>query len=156
MSLSKNDGLAPDSELETNEHGGKQSKLAYAFHLIDAPAIMNLAEVLQAGAARYDRDNWRHIPMESHLSHALCHIFALLAGDTRDDHLGHAQCRLHFAKALELRPDFRGYADNPMLKKEEGHIDNGNIQSWDGNIAVCGGAGAYTDYYVYPELCGNQ
>lgn len=39
-------GVSPDAEIVVNEHGGKQSKTAYGFHLIDADAILSLAEIL--------------------------------------------------------------------------------------------------------------
>lgn len=54
--------LSPEAEIVTNEHGGKQSKVAYGFHLCDYDALFSLAEVLQYGASRYTRDNWRKIP----------------------------------------------------------------------------------------------
>ena len=94
-------GVGPDAEIVTNEQGGKQSKAVAAFHLMDAPTMIRLGKVLQYGASRYGRDNWRKIPCEDHLNHALAHIFAAFAGDTQDDHLGHAFCRLMMACAPE-------------------------------------------------------
>ena len=107
------EGIGPDAEIVENEAGGKQSKAVAAFHLMDAPAMIRLAKVLQYGASRYERDNWRKIPCEEHLNHALIHIFAAFAGDTQDDHLGHAFCRLMMACAteddgsVEKRPEWR-------------------------------------------------
>jgi hypothetical protein len=94
-------GIGPDAEIVVNERGGKQSKAVAAFHLLDAPTMIRLGKVLQYGASRYGRDNWRKIPCEDHLNHALAHIFAAFAGDTQDDHLGHAFCRLMMACATE-------------------------------------------------------
>ena len=85
-------GVSPNAEIVVNEHGGKQSKTAYGFHLIDADAILSLAEVLQYGASRYERDNWRRIPSEEHFNHMMIHYYAWLKGDTTDDHLGHFFC----------------------------------------------------------------
>lgn len=86
-------GVSPDAEIVVNEQGGKQSKTAYGFHLIDPDAILKLAEVLQYGASRYERDNWRKIPAEEHFNHMMIHYYAWLEGDTTDDHLGHFFCR---------------------------------------------------------------
>ena len=89
----------PEAEVIENENGGKQSKAQYAFHLIDTEAILRLAEVLQHGASRYARDNWRKIPAEEHFNHALIHWYAFLQGDQTDDHLGHFFCRAMMAFA---------------------------------------------------------
>lgn len=86
-------GVSADAEIVTNEHGGKQSKTEYGFHLMDAGAILKLAEVLQYGASRYARDNWRKIPSEEHFNHMMIHYYAWLMGDRQDDHLGHFFCR---------------------------------------------------------------
>ena len=86
-------GVSPDTEIVTNSNGGKQSKSEYGFHLIDTDAIVALAEVLQIGASRYERDNWRKIPSEEHFNHMMTHYYAWKLGDTSDDHLGHMFCR---------------------------------------------------------------
>lgn len=86
-------GVSPDAPIVTNERGGKQSKTAYGFHLCDADAMLALAEVLQYGASRYARDNWRKIPAEEHFNHMLIHYYAWLKGDASDNHLGHMFCR---------------------------------------------------------------
>ena len=86
-------GVSPDTEIVTNKDGGKQSKSEYGFHLIDTDAIVALAEVLQIGANRYARDNWRKIPSEEHFNHMMVHYYAWKSGDTSDDHLGHMFCR---------------------------------------------------------------
>jgi len=113
--MKTDDGLGKEAQIEVGENGGKQSKLGYSFHLLDAPAIMELAHVVSVGAEKYARDNWRLIEAESHINHALTHLFAYQSGDTRDDHLEHAFCRIMMALAKKLRPDYYGHA-NP--KKE--------------------------------------
>lgn len=94
-------GIGPDTPKVINEQGGSQSLLPYRFDLIDPQAIFALAEVLYQGAERHGEDNWRKIPINDHLNHALAHIYAYMAGDEQDDHLGHAFCRMMFAVALE-------------------------------------------------------
>jgi hypothetical protein len=90
-------GVSPDEPIVTNERGGMQAKTAYAFDLIDADAILSLAEVLKKGAEKYKKDNWRKIPPESHFNHLIIHYYAWLKGDRRDDHLGHL-----FTRAMML------------------------------------------------------
>lgn len=94
------EGVGPDAEVVVNSSGGKQSKAVGAFHLLDSKVMIDLAKVLQRGE-KYGRDNWRLISCEEHLNHALCHVFAAMAGDTQDDHLEHALCRLMFACAMK-------------------------------------------------------
>lgn len=68
--------------------------------------LTRTAKVLQYGASRYAPNNWRLIPQEEHINHALIHIIAHLAGDTQDEHLDHALCRLMMAYATEKSEDF--------------------------------------------------
>ena len=68
--------------------------------------MIKIAKVLQVGAERYAPNNWRLIPQEEHINHALIHIIAHLAGDTQDEHLDHALCRLMMAYATEKSEDF--------------------------------------------------
>lgn len=68
--------------------------------------VINIAKILQYGASRYAPNNWRLIPQEEHINHALIHIVAHLAGDTQDDHINHALCRLMMAKSTEKSENF--------------------------------------------------
>lgn len=68
--------------------------------------VINIAKILQYGAERYAPNNWRLIPQEEHINHALIHLMAHLAGDTQDDHINHALCRLMMAKATEKSENF--------------------------------------------------
>lgn len=94
-------GVGKDAPMDVNEHGGKQSKMEYAFTQLDPLAMFQLAGILQKGADKYGRDNWKKITTDEHLNHALQHIFAYLAGDEQDDHLGHAFCRLLFTIVVD-------------------------------------------------------
>lgn len=105
-------GVGKDAEVEVLPNGAKHSRLDRAFHLIPALAVTKVAEILHEGAVKYEPNqgkdllnsleaNWRGIPIQAHVNHALQHLVASLAGDTSDDHLGHATARLLFA--LELR-----------------------------------------------------
>ena len=68
--------------------------------------LTRIAKVLQYGAERYEANNWRLIPQEEHINHALIHIMAELAGDTQDDHIDHALCRLMMAYATTQSETF--------------------------------------------------
>lgn len=68
--------------------------------------IISIAKVLQYGASRYAPNNWRLIPQEEHINHALIHIIAHLAGDRQDEHIDHALCRLMMAYATEKSEGF--------------------------------------------------
>lgn len=68
--------------------------------------IVKIAEVLQEGAEKYEPNNWRLIPQEEHLNHALIHYMAYLLGDTQDNHLEHCMCRLMMAYATEKSDGF--------------------------------------------------
>lgn len=87
------ENVGADAPIVTNAAGGQQSKSAYAFHMMDYGALFALAKVLQYGAERYARDNWRKIPAEEHYNHMIIHSLAWLSGDRQDDHLGHMFCR---------------------------------------------------------------
>lgn len=65
-----------------------------------------IAKVLQYGADRYEPNNWRLIPQEEHINHALIHLIAHIMGDTQDEHIDHALCRLMMARATERSRDF--------------------------------------------------
>lgn len=113
--MPKVEGLSPDQPIATNEKGGKQSATPYGFHLLDAKAMFRLAEVLQYGATRYERDNWRKISAEDHLNHALQHAFGWMAGDDSDDHAGHFLCRAMMFAAMVIAEEEA--AENKAMRR---------------------------------------
>lgn len=72
----------------------------------EASVLLNISKVLQEGANKYKANNWRLIPQEEHLNHALIHYVAHINGDTQDNHLEHCMCRLMFAYATEPSENF--------------------------------------------------
>lgn len=72
----------------------------------DLQQVIRIAKVLQFGADKYKANNWRLIPQEEHINHALIHLIAALAGDTQDDHIDHALCRLMMAYATKKSDNF--------------------------------------------------
>lgn len=101
---------------------GNISKDDMVNHLIyeaDNPTeiLLHISKVLQEGAEKYSPNNWRLIPEEEHLNHALCHLLALDKGDEQDDHLGHFYCRIMMAYATKKTEGF-DYI-KPMEVKDE-------------------------------------
>lgn len=83
--------------------------------------LIEIAKVLQYGAERYEPNNWRLIPQEEHLNHALIHYYAYLKGDTQDNHLSHCACRIMMAYATEKSKgfDYTRYVSNEDIEAEE-------------------------------------
>lgn len=98
-------GVGPDMPIIINDKGGKQSKSEYRFDLVDTKAIFGMCHVLNNGAIKYGDNNWRKIPTQEHINHALIHLYAYLAGDRQDEHLTHAMCRVMFAIGAEPTDD---------------------------------------------------
>jgi hypothetical protein len=96
-----------DEPIVVNEKGAAQSLLTRRPRLVPSEALLRLSEVVGIGARKYAENNWRGIPYEDHLEHALEHLMLLMDGDKNDDHLGHALCRLAFAVATEAEYDFK-------------------------------------------------
>ena len=84
-------------------------------------AIVSIAKVLKYGAEKYRPNNWRLIPQEENLNHALIHYIAYKMGDTQDDHLEHCMCRLMMAYATKKSPDF---AYNKYVPEESERVHN--------------------------------
>lgn len=71
-----------------------------------AKRLLTISKVLKEGAEKYETNNWRLIPSETHLSHAISHYLAYLLGDTQDDHLSHFYTRLMMCYATPQSKDF--------------------------------------------------
>ncbi len=69
-------------------------------------AVLAVGRTLKEGM-KYEKelqDNWRRVPAEEHLNHALRHIANYQAGDRSEDHTGHAATRiLMWAELTEQR-----------------------------------------------------
>lgn len=68
--------------------------------------LLTISKVLEEGAIKYKPNNWRLIPSESHINHALCHLYAYLMEDKQDDHLAHCITRIMMAASTNLSKDF--------------------------------------------------
>lgn len=69
-------------------------------------ALITIGKVLQEGANKYMPNNWRLIPQEDHLNHALVHYLAYILGDTQDSHVEHCMCRLMMAYSTKCSAGF--------------------------------------------------
>lgn len=78
--------------------------------------LFKISEVLKEGAEKYSPNNWRLIPAEEHLNHAIIHLLALLGNDTQDDHKGHAMCRLMMCYATK---ETEGFSYTEPFKKPD-------------------------------------
>ncbi len=101
--------------IETNAAGGRQSKLYNMFILLAPQAMRCLTSILRKGGIKYEFENWRKIPVEEHVNHAMNHINNWLVFEVAkrtkkvteksaglaEDELAHAFCRLMFAVELE-------------------------------------------------------
>jgi hypothetical protein len=107
------------AEIEVNAQGGAQSKVAGRYDMIPGNALHVLAGVFALGAKKYARNNWKRIPYEDHINHALAHLASLMNdenGEGEEDHLAHAFTRL--AMAVSQRED--SVAAQPMSFKAVG------------------------------------
>lgn len=75
-------------------------------------AIWDIGQTLYEGAKEYPTNNWRLIPQESHLNHALVHYFKYQLGLDDEPHKQHCVTRLMMASAT-----------NPTTEDVYGGID---------------------------------
>lgn len=71
--------------------------LLEAIDALSSEPLTTIARVLEEGLKKYPRDNWKLIPFEEHINHALCHLYMFLKGDIQDRHLDHALTRIALA-----------------------------------------------------------
>jgi hypothetical protein len=84
--------------------------------------LHKIAKRLKFGQNKgYAPNNWRLIPREEHINHAIMHLFALIEDNTEDDHKAAALCRLHMAIATK---ETEGFSYNkPMEADVEADVD---------------------------------
>lgn len=87
---------------------GNTSKEEMVKRLLDHfdDALILIAKTMEYGASRYKPNNWRLIPEEDHINHALIHLYAMDQGDTQDDHKGHFLTRIMMAYATKKSRGF--------------------------------------------------
>lgn len=78
----------------------------YDYQSLMVRRLLTISKVLKKGAEKYEANNWRLIPAETHLSHAIAHYLAYLSGDIQDNHLAHFYTRLMMCYATKESKDF--------------------------------------------------
>jgi hypothetical protein len=112
------------------------------YSLIDLHALEQCARVLEFGAKKYARNNWKKgLPLTQILDSMLRHIAALSSGEFIDPesglpHIGHIQCN-----AL-----FLGGANN-VIDIEEKQPEQGKLEAQPSVHGLCGWA--YTGETIY-------
>lgn len=81
------------------EEATKDDDISYKIK--QAKRLLKIAKVLKEGAEKYEANNWRLIPQEEHLNHAIIHWLAYAVGDISDNHLDHFLTRIMMAYATK-------------------------------------------------------
>lgn len=114
----KRDAMVREGRLEVLPNGAMHSREEGAFDQIDPHVEYLLARLLDVGGINYGDGNWKGIPIQAHVNHALKHINSRRRGEVFEGHTGtesggsdlkrnllHAMCRIMFALSLELEAD---------------------------------------------------
>lgn len=87
---------------EVHPGGGVAGKVEYRMDLLDPTAILVIANIMHEGVKTHpDAGNWKRLPVNVHVNHALTHIMMYMAGSVTEDHLGRALTRLMMAVGIE-------------------------------------------------------
>ena len=95
-------------EVHVNAAGGRQSFLLARFDYIPPECLLLLAQCVGFGGMKYGVDNWRNIPIEENIGHAMNHLAQFRAGDTSEPHLVNAFTRCCFALSQAVRSGIQG------------------------------------------------
>lgn len=101
------DGVVAGLAERENLSGVKFDEGKPEFSLLDFPALEEVVKVLQFGAEKYGKDNWREGFIWSRPFNAcLRHLFAWWGGEKLDketgiSHLAHAACNIMFLLSFE-------------------------------------------------------
>lgn len=114
-------GIGDLASLDTEGAETRQSALRYNQNkpqlsfILSAPAAMDeLARVLEFGAQKYERDNWKKgMTKEVVADSALRHLSAMLNGEVLDPesglrHSAHFLCNAMFLAEFDTRGDYDG------------------------------------------------
>jgi len=88
--------------IPTNPQADRFNEGKPAYSLIDLESLEPMAKVLEYGATKYSKDNWKQgMPITKILDSMLRHIAALRNGNLNDSesklsHIGHIQCNAMF------------------------------------------------------------
>jgi hypothetical protein len=76
------------------------------FTLLPWDSVEEIVKVLEFGAAKYARDNWKHVAADRYVKAAFRHLVAYSQGEEHDQesglpHLAHLGCCVLFLLSLE-------------------------------------------------------
>ena len=94
--------MAAEGETIENEQGGKQSFTEADFSQVPPLALRLLAQCCGFGSRKYGPGNWKKIPIESQIAHAMNHLNEFRLGDRSEPHLVNAAVRVMFALELAV------------------------------------------------------
>lgn len=131
-----------DGEKVVNQSGGSQSFVSARFDCIPPVVLRLLAQCLGFGARRYGDENWKKIPMEDHLNHAMNHINEWRAGDRSEPHLVNAMARITFAlwQAVDS-----GQQEGKYIHPSEVNTQGGYVCVWTEPVESCHSTDGYPD-----------
>lgn len=94
--------MASEGQTVTNEQGGKQAFTEADFSQVPPFALRLLAQCCGFGSRKYGPGNWKKIPIESQIAHAMNHLNEFRLGDRSEPHLVNAAVRVMFALELAV------------------------------------------------------
>jgi hypothetical protein len=100
--------VAPEGETVENEQGGRQSFTEADFSQVPPFALRLLAQCCGFGSRKYGPGNWKKIPIESQIAHAMNHLNEFRLGDRSEPHLVNAAVRVMFALELAVENGLQG------------------------------------------------
>jgi predicted nucleic acid-binding Zn-ribbon protein len=81
--------------------GGIHAHVEGRYDLIPPEAMKAIAMVMEEGVQNgRDASNWRKVPYEVQINHALAHLVAAMMNETDEDHLAHCLTRLAMSVAV--------------------------------------------------------
>lgn len=89
--------------------GIKHDHMKRDFTLLPWDSVEEIVKVLEFGAAKYARDNWKNVEADRYVKAAFRHLVAYSQGEQNDKesgmpHLAHLGCCVLFLLSLEKEP----------------------------------------------------
>jgi hypothetical protein len=111
--------LVPEKEQALRYNNGKAQ-----WSLVDFKSLEPLVDVLEYGAKKYERNNWKKgLPVNENCESLMRHVIAFMDGENTDSesgcsHLGHIMANAMFLSwILENKPEFDNRNEKNTIKK---------------------------------------
>jgi hypothetical protein len=79
-----------------------QGFVPFGYHLVPRLGLARVAATMRAGELKgRAAEDWKEIPVEEHINHAINHLVMYLEGRSEYPHLAHAGCRVLMALDLD-------------------------------------------------------